>query len=668
MKDSVAAPGAPVAPLDTVPKLLLRNAAAACRPPGHAPQGLRHLADLDLGAAARRGSRACHRPAQARARARRHGGHHRRQPPAPLCHVRRRAEPRRHPRSRLPGLGRRRDGLRARARRGEVRRRRGPGAGRQGHLGRRSAAASCARSSTTSRAASRPTIRPTCIPSSTSSELGREEMRTNAGAEGWWLDEIAKGKGADVSVMLYTSGTTGRPKGVMLTHENIVVSAQNGNKFDGFTADDILLAYLPMAWVGDHIFSYGQAYAGGHVRVLPREPGDRGRGPARDRPDLFLRAAARVREPAHPDHGAHGGRGLAEEAHVPLFPGRGAALRRGHPQRQAGRRQGPAALSAGQPARLCAAQQPHGLLAHARRLYRRRGHRARAVPVLPLARHQPEAALRPDRGQRLHHAAARRRGLSRHRRQAGPGRRDQDRRQRRGAVQEPRRVPQVLQERRGDQRHQDAGRLGAHRRCRLLRPARAPQDHRSRQGRGPPQQRRAVRAEVPREPHQVLSRGARGGRLRPGPRLRHHADQHRPDLGRQLGRAQQRVLCQLPGAGRPPPGLRHDRQAGGRAEQGARRRAADGGLADPALPDPAQGARRRRRRAHPHAEGAPLLHRRSLRAADQGALRRLQDVPRRHRGDLRGRPQGRGRGRRAHRRHADLSRRAPPQPMREAAE
>ena len=100
------------------------------------------------------------------------------------------------------------------------------------------------------------------------------------------------------------------------------------------------------------------------------------------------------------------------------------------------------------------------------------------------------------------------------------------------------------------QRDQDAGRLGAHRRRRLLRSARAPQDHRSRQGRGPPQQRRAVRAEVPGEPHQVLSRGARGGGLRPGPRLRHDVHQHRSDLGRQLGRAQQRVLRQLPGAGR----------------------------------------------------------------------------------------------------------------------
>jgi long-chain acyl-CoA synthetase len=102
--------------------------------------------------------------------------------------------------------------------------------------------------------------------------LGREEMLANAGARDWWLDEIAKGKGSDVSVMLYTSGTTGRPKGVMLTHSNIVVSAQNGNAFDGFGPGDILLAYLPMAWVGDHIFSYGQAYAAAMCVCCPESP------------------------------------------------------------------------------------------------------------------------------------------------------------------------------------------------------------------------------------------------------------------------------------------------------------------------------------------------------------------------------------------------------------
>jgi long-chain acyl-CoA synthetase len=102
--------------------------------------------------------------------------------------------------------------------------------------------------------------------------LGQTELSGNTGAAGWWLDEVNRGKGSDVSVMLYTSGTTGRPKGVMLTHDNIVISAKNGNAFDHFTPDDTLLAYLPMAWVGDHIFSYGQTLAGGLCLACPEGP------------------------------------------------------------------------------------------------------------------------------------------------------------------------------------------------------------------------------------------------------------------------------------------------------------------------------------------------------------------------------------------------------------
>jgi long-chain acyl-CoA synthetase len=103
-------------------------------------------------------------------------------------------------------------------------------------------------------------------------KLGLDELKSNPGADSWWHDEIAKGKGSDVSVMLYTSGTTGRPKGVMLTHNNVVQSGHNANVFDKFTANDTMLAYLPMAWVGDHIFTYGQAYAGGLCVACPESP------------------------------------------------------------------------------------------------------------------------------------------------------------------------------------------------------------------------------------------------------------------------------------------------------------------------------------------------------------------------------------------------------------
>ena len=61
-------------------------------------------------------------------------------------------------------------------------------------------------------------------------------------------------------VMLYTSGTTGKPKGVVLSNRNVIESAKSSSEFDGLRAEDEILAYLPMAWVGDFIFSIGQAY------------------------------------------------------------------------------------------------------------------------------------------------------------------------------------------------------------------------------------------------------------------------------------------------------------------------------------------------------------------------------------------------------------------------
>ena len=81
--------------------------------------------------------------------------------------------------------------------------------------------------------------------------------------------EVAKGRGSDDAIMLYTSGTTGRPKGAVLSHDNLVWAARAGAEFDGLKAGDELLSYLPMAWVGDHLFSYTQGYVCGLVVNCP---------------------------------------------------------------------------------------------------------------------------------------------------------------------------------------------------------------------------------------------------------------------------------------------------------------------------------------------------------------------------------------------------------------
>ncbi|HEX8962429.1 MAG TPA: AMP-binding protein [Rhodocyclaceae bacterium] len=85
--------------------------------------------------------------------------------------------------------------------------------------------------------------------------------------------EIAKGRPDDVSVMLYTSGTTGKPKGVCQTHRAFIAAGEGGVAIDRHSENDEVLSYLPMAWVGDHLFSFAQAIVAGMTINCP-ESGD----------------------------------------------------------------------------------------------------------------------------------------------------------------------------------------------------------------------------------------------------------------------------------------------------------------------------------------------------------------------------------------------------------
>jgi long-chain acyl-CoA synthetase len=91
----------------------------------------------------------------------------------------------------------------------------------------------------------------------------------DAAHSGFFLDEVGRGSGCDVSVIVYTSGTTGRPKGVMLSFDNLIAAARSTAAFDRLGPDDEVLAYLPMAWIGDHLFSYAQALVAGFVVNCP---------------------------------------------------------------------------------------------------------------------------------------------------------------------------------------------------------------------------------------------------------------------------------------------------------------------------------------------------------------------------------------------------------------
>ena len=81
--------------------------------------------------------------------------------------------------------------------------------------------------------------------------------------------EIAGTAPGDVAIMLYTSGTTGRPKGVQITYDNLLITARNSAGLDRLSEREEVLSYLPMAWVGDNVFSYAQAYVTGFCINCP---------------------------------------------------------------------------------------------------------------------------------------------------------------------------------------------------------------------------------------------------------------------------------------------------------------------------------------------------------------------------------------------------------------
>lgn len=80
---------------------------------------------------------------------------------------------------------------------------------------------------------------------------------------GFFDAEVAKGKADDIATIMYTSGTTGRPKGVMLSFRNMGEAGRLSVEFEKLTENEKVLSYLPMAWVGDHLFSYSQATTAG---------------------------------------------------------------------------------------------------------------------------------------------------------------------------------------------------------------------------------------------------------------------------------------------------------------------------------------------------------------------------------------------------------------------
>ena len=97
-------------------------------------------------------------------------------------------------------------------------------------------------------------------------EMGRRFGKENPD---YFMGSVNQVKPDDMSIIVYTSGTTGNPKGVMITHRMIADCSRGFLEWDNLKETEDVMAYLPMAWIGDHIFSYGQALCSGFTVNCP---------------------------------------------------------------------------------------------------------------------------------------------------------------------------------------------------------------------------------------------------------------------------------------------------------------------------------------------------------------------------------------------------------------
>jgi long-chain acyl-CoA synthetase len=101
-----------------------------------------------------------------------------------------------------------------------------------------------------------------------------QEAGRRFGAEhpGYLEAEIEKGRPEDVALISYTSGTTGSPKGAMISHANAIGVAETFSREARIKPEDTSLAYLPMAWAGDSVYTLFASLSVGFCANCPESP------------------------------------------------------------------------------------------------------------------------------------------------------------------------------------------------------------------------------------------------------------------------------------------------------------------------------------------------------------------------------------------------------------
>ena len=95
---------------------------------------------------------------------------------------------------------------------------------------------------------------------------GRAYLAAHPGQVQQWLDAMRED---DPAVLVHSSGTTGKPKGIVLSHRNVLAVARGCLEADVVKPGEQMVAYLPMAWIGDLQITVALAFLGRCVINVP---------------------------------------------------------------------------------------------------------------------------------------------------------------------------------------------------------------------------------------------------------------------------------------------------------------------------------------------------------------------------------------------------------------